>query len=114
MPKILFCLNRKPGMTHREFGEYWYREHVDLATEMPGLVRYDLSFPENPDEAAYDGMAELYFKSEGALETAMDSTAGREAAADLQHFADTDDILQLVLEPRTLYEDGAESPRPVE
>lgn len=107
MLKILFCLNRKPGLTHREFGEYWYEEHIDLVSKLPGLKRYDLAFPDDPEEAAYDGVAELYFESEAELEAAMDSEAGAAAAADLANFADTDDILQIVLEHRTMVDRGS-------
>lgn len=102
MIKIVFGLNRRDGMTHREFGEYWYQEHAELAKELPGLQRYDLGFPDDPETAAYDGVAELYFEDESALEEAMDSDAGEAAAADLQNFADLNDVLQLVVEPRTL------------
>lgn len=103
--KILFCLNRKEGMTHREFGEYWYAEHAPIAKEMPNLKKYTLAFPDDPDEAAYDGMAELYFEDMGAVEEAMDSQAGEEAAADLPNFADTEEMLQLVVEERTVFDD---------
>lgn len=105
MIKIVFGLNRQDGMSHREFGEYWYYEHADLAKQLPGLRRYDLGFPEDPELAAYDGVAELYFEDEQSLEAAMDSEEGAEAASDLENFADTDDILQLVVQPRTLFDD---------
>jgi len=105
MIKVLFCLNRREGMSHKEFGEYWYAEHTALASEMPNLEKYTLAFPDDPDEAAYDGMAELYFEDMDALDEAMDSHAGEEAAADLRNFADPDDVLQLVVEERTIFDD---------
>lgn len=105
MLKVLFCLNRKEGMTHEEFGEYWYYEHAELVTEMPNLKKYTLAFPDDPDEAAYDGMAELYFEDMAAVEEALDSEAGERAAADVANFADIDDMLQFVVEERTIFDD---------
>jgi uncharacterized protein (TIGR02118 family) len=105
MIKVLFCLNRKEGMTHREFGEYWYHEHADLVTEMPNLQRYNLGFPDNPEAFPYDGMAELYFEDVDALDEAMASEAGERAATDIENFADTDDMFQLVVEERTIFDD---------
>lgn len=104
MLKVVFCLNRKDGLSHKEFGEYWYGEHTELAREMPNLQKYTLAFPKDPDEAAYDGMAELYFEDQDALDEALDSRAGEEAAADLQNFADPDRMLQLVVEERTVHD----------
>lgn len=102
MLKVVFALNRKDGMSHREFGEYWYFEHVDLIDQLPHLRRYTLAFPDDPASAAYDGIAELYFDDEEALAAAMDSPAAEEAAADVDNFADPDDIFQLVVEERTV------------
>lgn len=102
MIKILFGLNRKDEMSHREFGEYWFSEHADIVRELPHLQRYTLGFPDDPENAPYDGIAELYFDNHDDLDAALDSSAAEDAAMDIQNFADPDEIFQLVVEERTL------------
>lgn len=104
MLKVVFCLSRKDGMTHREFGQYWYDEHAELVGELPNLRKYTLAFPDDPDEATYDGMAELYFEDQDALDEALESPAGEKAAADIQNFANPDSMLQLVVQERTIHD----------
>lgn len=68
MYKAVFCLDRKEGMDHEEFREYWTTDHAALADDVPNVVKYTVSFPADPDDAAYDGMATLYYESHEALQ----------------------------------------------
>jgi uncharacterized protein (TIGR02118 family) len=98
MHKAVFGLNRQEGVDIEEFERHWREDHSPIAAETPGLKKYTISIAHDPKESRYDGVAQLYFDSEDALETALESDPMGEAAADLANFADTDDVLQLTLE----------------
>ena len=68
-----------------------YREvHAPLATKVPGLKGYTVHRPAslNPQEQSpYYLIANLYFESMAARQTALQSPEGQAAARDLQNFA---------------------------
>jgi uncharacterized protein (TIGR02118 family) len=97
MRKLVFGLNRPDDTPFSEFRDYWLDEHAPLAAELPGLQRYTVSFPDDPDRSQYDGLAELWFEDRESLDAALDSDAGEAAAQDLATFAG-EDMLQLVVE----------------
>lgn len=103
MKKLVFGLNRPDDTSFAEFSEYWIDEHAPIAAELPGLRRYTVSFPDDPDRSQYDGLAELWFDDREALDAALDSAAGEATARDLAQFAG-DDVLQLVVEERVIVE----------
>lgn len=73
---------------HEEFVDRWRGEHADLARDLPGLKRYSTSVPTDPDAAAYDGVLELTFESEAAMNEAFESEVGRKVMADAAEFID--------------------------
>ncbi len=91
--KLVFCLHRLPGLSREEFHKYWKDTHAPLVrrcTEALGIQRYvQLHTREDPlNEAlrasrgapeAYDGIAELWWKSRDAMEEALASAEGQEA-----------------------------------
>jgi uncharacterized protein (TIGR02118 family) len=98
MHKAIFMLNRAEDLSFEEFRDHWLEEHAPLAEGTPGLVKYTISFPEAPDEAAYDGLAQLYFQDAEALAAGLDSEPLAAATADVPNFADPTDVLQLTVE----------------
>jgi uncharacterized protein (TIGR02118 family) len=78
MIKTIGLLTRKDGWTHAEFMTHWVEVHAPLAHAVPGLRRYvqnhitgertraDISA--TPVEI--DGVAELWFDDQAALEAA--------------------------------------------
>jgi uncharacterized protein (TIGR02118 family) len=94
---MIFCLRRRPGLGEAEFSRYWLQEHAELFrryAETLRVRRYTQNhrlpirtndalrrFRAAPD--GYDGVAEVWFDSLEDLLAAMDSPAGRAAAADL-------------------------------
>jgi uncharacterized protein (TIGR02118 family) len=98
MIRLVYALRRAPGLTREEFQEYWRRRHGPLVAGFAGdleLIRYvqTHTVASSGAEAArrargtmepeYDGVAELWWESESALESAMASEAGRAAGAAL-------------------------------
>ncbi|MFB6221824.1 MAG: EthD family reductase [Halolamina sp.] len=71
-------LVRKEGMSHEAFLDHWTNEHVPIAREIPGVVRYARVVPTEPEAAEFDGIAELYFEDLGALRAALGSEGARD------------------------------------
>jgi uncharacterized protein (TIGR02118 family) len=71
-------LVRKDGMSHEEFLDHWANEHVPLAREIPGVVRYVRVVPTDPAHAEFDGIAELYFEDLDALRAGLGHGSSRD------------------------------------
>ncbi|MCU4752198.1 EthD family reductase [Halobacteria archaeon AArc-curdl1] len=71
-------LVRQDGMSHEEFVEYWQENHTPIAREIEGVVRYATVLPADPENAEFDGVAELYFEDLDALYDALGSEGSRD------------------------------------
>ncbi|WP_435349663.1 EthD family reductase [Haloarchaeobius sp. HRN-SO-5] len=98
MVKLVNLLVRQDDLSHEEFVEYWYDEHVPLAKELPHATKYETSVPVDPDRSEYDGVVELYFEDMGDLKAAFDSEVGQEVMEDLANFAKPDEGPTLYLD----------------
>ena len=93
MVKLSFCLHRLPHLSRAEFQRYWREEHAPLVArhrEALRIQRYiQLHTADSPANALlrasrgapeeYDGIAELWWRSEADLAEATASEAGRRA-----------------------------------
>lgn len=78
MIKTIGLLTRKDGWTHEQFMKHWVEVHAPLAHAVPGLRRYvqnhikgERTRADIPaTEVAIDGIAELWFEDQAALEAA--------------------------------------------
>lgn len=78
MIKTIGLLTRKDGWTHEQFMKHWVEVHAPLAHAVPGLRRYvqnhikgERTRTDIPaTEVAIDGIAELWFDDQPALEAA--------------------------------------------
>lgn len=104
MQKLVFGLTRADDTDREAFREYWLEDYAPLAADLPGLRRYTVSFPDDPERSEYDGLAELYFDDRESLDAALASEAGAAAARDLADFAG-DRMLQMIVEEHVV-EDG--------
>jgi uncharacterized protein (TIGR02118 family) len=71
------------------FDEHYFATHIPLADAIPGLRRNQVSKLSSLDgtPSPYHLQAELWFDSAEALGTALGSTEGQAAAADVANFA---------------------------
>jgi hypothetical protein len=85
IPKILIFMKRRPGMSLREFRDYYENTHVPLCMKYnQGLKRYLRRYIEHPVDAAngkviemdYDVVTELWFEDVKARDAAL-KYAGR-------------------------------------
>ncbi len=78
MIKTIGLLTRKTGWTHEQFMKHWVGTHAPLAHKVPGLRRYVQNHIRGERTRAdiettaveIDGIAELWFDDQAALETA--------------------------------------------
>ena len=92
MIKVMLLMHRHPDMSHAEFSQYWRGTHGPIAKEMSQLRRYvqDHAPDKSPlGKPPCDGIAELWFDSEEALQNAFASPEGKRTIADLAEFTDT-------------------------
>ncbi len=92
MIKLVYCINRKPGMSVVEFSRYWEEVHGPLGRRIPGLRRLVQSHTvPQVDELPlpdFDGMAELWFDDAEALRRAQRSPEWSASTADEANFID--------------------------
>lgn len=87
MLKIVALVEKRDDLTWEEFVEYWDESHVEPISEVPNLKRYTIAPAIDPENAPYDGVAELYFESTDDIREAF--TEERLAAIE----ADEDEFL---------------------
>ncbi len=91
--KAIILLKRKDELSRQGFADWWLKEHAPLAAKLPGLRRFCFNLATDED-AAYDGVSELWFDSKADFEAAYQSETGRAVAADsMEHVSRRDRIL---------------------
>lgn len=98
MIKMVDLLVRRDGYTHEEFVERWQGEHAAIAKDLPGLRRYGTSVPTDPERADFDGVLELYFDDQAALNEAFASEVGEAVQADAAEFIDVQTGPRLIVD----------------
>jgi uncharacterized protein (TIGR02118 family) len=65
MIKRVSFIRRKPDMTKEDFFAHWTGPHADIVRQMPGVLglRFGKVESWNPEEAAWDGVGEVWFAS---------------------------------------------------
>lgn len=93
MIKLSFCLRRLPHLSREQFQKYWFETHAPLVrkhAEALRIQRYVQTHTQLGDAAdslratrggppGYDGVAELWWKSEEDVAAALATPAGVEA-----------------------------------
>jgi uncharacterized protein (TIGR02118 family) len=108
MIKTIGLLTRKDGWTHAQFMQHWVEVHAPLAHAVPGLRRYvqnhitgERTRADIPATAVeIDGVAELWFDDQPALEAAARSPEMKALHADGALFIGR--IRSYVVEERTI------------
>jgi uncharacterized protein (TIGR02118 family) len=100
MIKVVYCVTKKPGLSDKEFFDYWENIHGRIGSRIPGLRKlvqsHRLTVPEDEHTPDFDGMAELYFDDAEALLRARQSQEWKAATADEAQFIDHSRIAYFV------------------
>ncbi len=100
MIKIMLLLHRRPDLTVEEFRRYWHTEHQALLMRLPGLpglVLNDVLPGLDGAPGPCDGIAEDWFDSPEAMQTAFASVEGQAVAVDTPNFLDPTRLQILVV-----------------
>lgn len=100
--RIVILGKRKDGMTHEECIDYVKQDHKPIVKQIPGLHRFTVSVPPDPDTAGYDELAELWFKTEEDLHAATDSAVWQQAVEDANNFVNLDETVIMTVEDTPL------------
>jgi len=93
MIKLVYCVRRRSEISVADFEEYWWNEHgpkVRSVAEKIGALKYvqshlcmpemNAALVESRDlEEAYDGLTEVWWESEEAMNEAVATSEGQEA-----------------------------------
>lgn len=103
--KVVFVLFRKAGLTHEQCLPQWKGEqHTAIVRMIPGLKKWVQNRAiAVPNEAAADGIGELWFDSTAALEQAMNSPQMAIAVEDAKRFLDMERTYALVVDEKTVF-----------
>jgi uncharacterized protein (TIGR02118 family) len=73
MIKRVSLVRRRDGMSREEFLAHWLGPHADIVRQLPGLrgLRFGIVQRWTPDDAAWDGVGELWFDSVEAADAAF-------------------------------------------
>jgi uncharacterized protein (TIGR02118 family) len=109
MVKLIYCINRLPGMSIEDFQRYWRQTHAPIAARIPGVRRYvqchtlpELYGRDAPPQ--YDGAAELWFDDLDALRAAMRSPEVEAARTDERNFIDHARVAAFITEEKPVVE----------
>jgi uncharacterized protein (TIGR02118 family) len=90
MAKVIFILQRRQDVSHDECLQYWSGPvHTGIVNAIPGLSRWVQNHVVGPPgELVCDGVGELWFASEEAMTSALNSPEMAAAVEDAKNFLD--------------------------
>jgi uncharacterized protein (TIGR02118 family) len=104
MPKVIFILQRKAGATREACLRYWEGEqHTAIMKTIPGLAKWVQNHATSaPGEPACHGVGELWFESDEAMQSALNSSAMAAAVEDAKNFLDMEKTGLVFVEEKTV------------
>jgi uncharacterized protein (TIGR02118 family) len=90
-------LERRHGLSQEDFGKRWREVHGPLAARLPGLLRYHQNLVIDSEQRAidyprgsvtFDGISELWFDDEAAMQASLASDAAKAVVADEPNLID--------------------------
>lgn len=86
MLKIVALVEKRDDLSWDDFVEYWDEQHVKPIAKLPHLKRYTIAPAIKPEQAPYDGIAELYFESTDDIKQAFSGDLEQEIREDESEF----------------------------
>lgn len=90
--KLIFICHKRPEFNAQQFAAEWASaRHAAIVEQIPGLTRYVHNYVAASDNpSAPDGIGELWFDTDDALENAVSSPEMGAAVKDAKAFLDMD------------------------
>jgi uncharacterized protein (TIGR02118 family) len=104
MPKVIFILQKKAGTTREACLKYWEGEqHTGIVRTIPGLTKWVQNHVISaPGEPACDGVGEMWFESDQAMQSGLNSPAMAAAVEDAKNFLDMEKTGLVFVEEKTV------------
>jgi uncharacterized protein (TIGR02118 family) len=104
MAKVFFILQRRDDKTPDQMRSHWSgEEHVSRVRQLPGLTRFVQNYiVASPGGDVCDGVGELWFENDDAMETALNSPEMGAAVESAKNFLDMEKTGLVIVEERTL------------
>jgi uncharacterized protein (TIGR02118 family) len=105
MPKkLIFICHKRPELSAQKFAAEWASaRHVAIVEKIPGLTRYVHNYVGASDApSAPDGIGELWFDTDDALERALSSPEMGAAVEDAKAFLDMDRTFAVPADEKTI------------
>ena len=104
MPKMIFTQQKKAGTSREACLKYLEGEqHTAIMRTMPGLQKWVQNHVISaPGEPACDGVGELWFESEEAMQSALNSPAMTAAVEDAKNFLDMEKTGLVIVEEKAV------------
>lgn len=101
--KVIFVLQRRADITREQCLEYWSgQHHTQLVSQVPGLTGWRQNHVVSaPGEPVCDGIGELWFESDEALEKGLGSPQMAAAVEDAKNFLDMDRTGLVIVDEKT-------------
>jgi uncharacterized protein (TIGR02118 family) len=113
--KLVYCFNKKPGLSDEQFLDYWRNVHGALGAQIPGLRKLvqscRLAVPGDAAAPDYDGVAELWFDDMDSLLAARHSAEWKASTEDETNFIDPTCTAYLVTEEHIVLDAISDQPR---
>lgn len=102
MGKVIFILHRRADLTREQMGEHWRgQQHTSIVSKVPGLTRWVQNhITSAPGEPTCDGVGELWFDSDEAMQQALSSPEMGAAVEDAKRFLDMEKTGLIMVEEK--------------
>jgi uncharacterized protein (TIGR02118 family) len=104
MAKVIFVLHRRAAMTRAQcLAEWSGPRHGAIVRQIPGLTRWVQNHVVGaPGEPICDGVGEMCFDSDAAMDRALQSPEMAAAVEDAKNFLDMERTGMILVEEKTL------------
>lgn len=104
MSKVIFVLHRRIGLSRAECLEEWAGErHTSVIEKLPGLTKWIQNHVTSaPGEPICDGVGELWFESDQAMNAALNSPEMGAAVDDAKRFLDMERTGMVIVDEKTI------------
>ena len=102
MSKVIFVLYRRADLSREQMAEHWSgTPHTSIVNKLPGLTRWVQNHVTSaPGEPICDGIGELWFDSDEAMQQALSSPEMGAAVEDAKRFLDMEKTGLIMVEEK--------------